>query len=456
MIVFINHSMFKASDSSAYIEIYFKIPLNTLTLQQNENNTFYGSVNYSIKITQDQKTFYEKSFELASPEISDTNNLNLAISELKRIGLKKGKYRLDIVIYDINDEKSKAQYNSIIDADYNQDMIGFSGVSFIDTFLSTKTENKFSRVGYDMYPNVINTYSELNQNLFAYLEIYNTDRLIADDIFFIKYFIEKEGKKVEGFEGVLQRIPVPVVPLIIAVNIGELGYGKFSLVFEVYSKKNELLNFQKAYFSKIHTEELKFEHIEYDEKELLEKTIESYNKDQLMSYMDYISFIGSEDERDEIEDIKSVAEISEMKTYLYNFWLNRDTKDPASAWLDYLERIEECNSLFTSGMRKGYLTDRGRVFLLYGRPNDIVESIDPTIAYPYQIWHYYSTPDHQVNRKFVFFNRSGTLAEFELIHSDAIGEIQNPTWKDVIRKANRYGTSDDGIFGDYLDDDFGQ
>ncbi|MBT4969645.1 MAG: hypothetical protein HOM80_11615, partial [Bacteroidetes bacterium] len=78
------------------------------------------------------------------------------------------------------------------------------------------------------------------------------------------------------------------------------------------------------------------------------------------------------------------------------------------------------------------------------------------LSYPYQIWHYYRLNDFQQNKKFIFFNRTGTMDEYELIHSDASGEVKNNDWKNTISRYNNINPTDDDVFGDFLDDDFGQ
>jgi len=107
-------------------------------------------------------------------------------------------------------------------------------------------------------------------------------------------------------------------------------------------------------------------------------------------------------------------------------------------------------------MREGYLTDRGRVYLEYGPPNSISESSSSQLAYPYQIWHYYQLTKSQQNKKFVFFNRTGALNEYELIHSNALGEPQNPKWREIISKYNNLNPNNDRFFGDFLDEDFNE
>ena len=104
---------------------------------------------------------------------------------------------------------------------------------------------------------------------------------------------------------------------------------------------------------------------------------------------------------------------------------------------------------FNSGFRHGFETDRGYYYLKYGQPDDIeLRDTEPS-APPYEVWVYYEFPTtNQNNVKFVFYNPSLAPGDFELLHSTAIGERNNPTWqRDLYREVpNEINSSD--FFGD--------
>ncbi len=96
-----------------------------------------------------------------------------------------------------------------------------------------------------------------------------------------------------------------------------------------------------------------------------------------------------------------------------------------------LADIQYVNQTFGSAHQRGIYSDRGRVFIQYGPPNDTWgHELDPG-ALPYQIWKYNVTP-HRRNVIFVFYNPTGIDNEYELIHSTAYGELRNPRWRTLI------------------------
>ena len=131
---------------------------------------------------------------------------------------------------------------------------------------------------------------------------------------------------------------------------------------------------------------------------------------------------------------------------------------PEKKWLDYNEQVKIANKEFGSGRIKGYLTDRGRVFLQYGPPNYRNPYLNEPNAYPYEIWEYLKL-NSQNNRKFVFYNADLVSNNFKLLHSDVIGEKYDNRWQMVLTKRVEQGPDLDKEkatpgYGSQMDDNF--
>ena len=78
-------------------------------------------------------------------------------------------------------------------------------------------------------------------------------------------------------------------------------------------------------------------------------------------------------------------------------------------------------------MRKGYETDRGRIYLKYGPPNTITDRPNEPSAYPYQIWHCYAL--QRFNKKDSFLSSDLVSNDYVILHSTLQGEYFNNNWK---------------------------
>ena len=150
--------------------------------------------------------------------------------------------------------------------------------------------------------------------------------------------------------------------------------------------------------------------------------------DTLRKYLRYLEPISSESERDYALSLVKTDDTKTMQQFLYNFWVTRSPLNPGESFREYLAAVKRVNMSFGTTAAPGYRTDRGYVFLKYGQPDQIVESPNEPGAYPYEIWHYYVVAN-QRNKRFVFMSKDDSTNDYQLIHSDVVGELNNYRWK---------------------------
>ena len=129
----------------------------------------------------------------------------------------------------------------------------------------------------------------------------------------------------------------------------------------------------------------------------------------------------------------------QKERYFVNFWQERHGVSAISEWHKYRNLIKEIEKRYGTSVKRGYQTDMGRVFLKYGKPSDVINKENQQGTYPYSIWHYYRA-NNRSNVRFVFYQSTSALQDYELIHSDMQGEITNNNWKTLIN--NRVGGGD--------------
>jgi GWxTD domain-containing protein len=161
----------------------------------------------------------------------------------------------------------------------------------------------------------------------------------------------------------------------------------------------------------------------------------------------------------EVEPIITEAELrayrklqtdEEREQFIGIFWRNRDT-DPDTVENEYkdeyYERIAYANEHFTSG-KPGWLTDRGRIYVKFGKPDDVeshpaggpyerayYEGNGSTTTYPFERWFYRSL--HVGGGGLGGSFRSGV--EIEFVDPTGTGEYRiarNPFEKEVRGSGN--------------------
>lgn len=133
------------------------------------------------------------------------------------------------------------------------------------------------------------------------------------------------------------------------------------------------------------------------EKSLKEEKEGKYYKDWLNKDVVYII---TPEER---KAFKNLTTDAERDAFIENFWLRRDpTPDTAENEYkdEHYRRIAYANEHFSSGI-PGWKTDRGRIYIMYGKPDEIEshpsggtydrppeEGGGTTSTYPFEIWTY--------------------------------------------------------------------
>jgi GWxTD domain-containing protein len=130
----------------------------------------------------------------------------------------------------------------------------------------------------------------------------------------------------------------------------------------------------------------------------------------------------------EVKEWNRLTNYHDKQVFLYHFWRARDLtpRTPINEYKEeYLRRAAIAEERYYTLNRKGWATDRGRIYVLFGEPSDIERFPSDIEARPYEIWHY----DHiEGSVIFVFADLYG-FSELFLIHSTKQGELYDPDWR---------------------------
>jgi GWxTD domain-containing protein len=140
-----------------------------------------------------------------------------------------------------------------------------------------------------------------------------------------------------------------------------------------------------------------------------------------------------------------LAEASELKAYdkrltqaakakfLATFWTSRD---PSPGTADnpvrdaFYARIDDANKLYRESGRSstpGWRTDRGRIFLRNGKPDDVWRREKEGYTPPLEVWKY----TRGRSRYYIFGDRSN-FGNWRMLHSDDLKEPGAPDWEEQL------------------------
>jgi GWxTD domain-containing protein len=113
-----------------------------------------------------------------------------------------------------------------------------------------------------------------------------------------------------------------------------------------------------------------------------------------------------------------LANDRERDLFIETFWKQRDPTPgtPQNEYKDeHLERFQHANKRFKFGGKEGWMTDRGRIYIILGPPVSTNRFPSAPNIYPCEIWSYYGDPAKGLPTHFslVFFQRGG-VGEYKL------------------------------------------
>ena len=130
----------------------------------------------------------------------------------------------------------------------------------------------------------------------------------------------------------------------------------------------------------------------------------------------------------EINQYSKMSNEEGKREFLHQFWETRDNNPNDyrnEFFLSYLKRIDESNLRYHALGREGWETDRGRVYLMYGDPNEIERYPNETETRPYEIWSYHEL---EGGVYFIFADITG-FSDYQLVHSTKRGELRDDNWQ---------------------------
>ncbi len=443
------------SPQDNYIEIYLHVSGQTVTPVVQEDSLVQGGVNVLILFQQGEEVVKFDRFRLNSP----FGERVVDFVDLKRYALANGDYSLAVLVEDVADSTNIREYRTDISIDFATSAVEQSDIQLLASARQAEQESAFTKSGVLCEPLPYHFYGRGANVLSFYHEVYHSDTFIQD-AFVATYKVDQlnkgEGRTV--LIGHKRQAPASVNPLLIQMDISDLPSGNYRLAVEVRDRERQLISTRSVFFQRANP----LVDAERLEEALAQLTVEDEFVGQLTEEEVRIGLLAiiphlPQNDVEVVDLLIRNDSVRSQRTYLYSFWAKENRAAPQLAYEQYMEVVRAVDAEFRSGFRNGFETDRGYVYLKYGQPNDIVRNENEPSAPPYEIWSYDKIDrTNQNNVRFIFYNPSLAAGDFVLLHSDVIGERQNPQWQLQLYRAAPGDHPDDYFMGTDVEDNIGR
>ncbi|MEN9743246.1 MAG: hypothetical protein RLZZ65_1051 [Bacteroidota bacterium] len=432
---YLDTKQFYAPGVGSYLEIYIEFAGYTMAFQPTEGGTKATVlVDVELKDLQ-QKTVFKDLYTLDSPISTDSSQNNFV--EILRAPVDSGNYFLNIYLEDLNRPKSSIQGVLPIEVSAIMQGLQFSGIEIISMAFQSNEESRFVKSGYHMLPLLSNYFNQDMSRLPFYTEIYGAlgdillERKVVDAKSNQHFLLLNRTDTLEAAE---------VLPILQDINLMDLPTGSYQLQLSATDLQTKQKAEQVYDFERNNDIETAFDFASM----LLDPAFQkSIHQDSVAYYFESLIPISKPGEIRTIIEVLKGNDTTLMRKHLQAFWYQTSGNKAYEKWLQYQAQVRSVEKYYANNYMEGFETDRGRVYLKYGRPNSIVVKESSPSEYPYEIWVYDKIGIYS-NKRFIFYNPDLITNNHRLLHSDMVGELKNPAWQQILSRRNTVnGTVDD-------------
>ncbi len=425
----VDYASFKYDASRSYVEVYYSFHYNQLKLTKDESG-FKGGLVIQILLKDTQKdTIIQGKAWRVPIEIKDTVEIdpNKNLIGATAFLMEPGKYQFILIARDLNDF---SRFDSVvIPAVINPipgDKLWLSDVQLCaNIYHSDNRESIFYKNTFEVIPNPSLLYGLGLPVLYYYAEIYNLNAVNSDEYIVEWRVYNSFGNIVKSGRKVRAKTSANAVVEAGTVNLSNLPSGTYRFVLmAVDSVENKGVSSVKRFYVYnpnivvADTTQMLFG---YD----LASEYAGMSEVELDKEFTMARYIATSDEVNRYKQLK--GEEAKRK-FLAEFWKKRDPDKSTpinELKVEYFKRVEYANQHFSVGNKEGWRTDRGRVYIMYGPPDEYERHPSEVDSKPYEIWYYHNI---EGGVEFVFVDKSG-FSDYILVHSTKRNEIRDDNWR---------------------------
>jgi GWxTD domain-containing protein len=443
------------SPQGAYVEVYLHVSGQTVTTVAQSDSTVQGAVDVLVFFEQGETIIKYDKFRLLSPAGARI----VDFIDLKRYPLPQGDYKLRVEVTDANLPEKTRKYSANLILDFPETQLAQSDIQLLAAVSPSTEQGPMVKNDLLMEPLPFNYYGRGANVLTFYQEIYNSDQAIAQP-FVVSYRIDKieNGEAETVMLAHKRQDPAPVNPLLLRMDISDLPSGNYQLVVDVRNRERELLSSNAIVFQRSNplVDAQNFEEA-MASVTIEDEFVESLTPEELEYSLRAITPLLPQRDVELVDIIMRNDSLPAQRMYLYGFWLRENRVDPEKTYREFMEVAAAVDLMFESGFRHGFETDRGYMYIKYGQPSDISRVENEPSAPPYEIWSYNEIErTNQNNVRFIFYNPSLAADDFILLHSDVIGERNNPQWELELYRDSPTEHPGNFIDGENVNDNIGR
>ncbi len=436
----IDYAQFKYDSVSTEVEIYAAISPSSLLFQKVNNKSGAGD---STELVSNAKLEFRLenlatgSVSQVSSEIPvrmpDTSTIaqDSRIVSITKILADTGRYRLTALALEGKSSTPVDSFQTFLEVTpYPRSELSVSSIELCSAISQAASkDDPYYKNTLHVVPNPEDTYGTGIPSVSYYAEIYGLGSRNDSTEYNISWsIVDTYGRTVKRRSTLKSGISQEVVE-IGSTNISNLPSGRYALDLSVADSTTKKMVSTTKYFFIYNPYVKQPEVAAGSDVNVLSSPFYQMGLKQLDDVFYAANYLESPQQTTEYKKIKT---IEGKRRFLADFWAAENRKagpNGFNSWRSFDERFKYADIKFKTAFKRGWLTDRGRVYIDYGRPDEIDRHPSSSSSKPYEVWTYNSIQGGVI---FVFVDLTG-FNDYELIHSTMQGEVSDPDWQRYVQ-----------------------
>lgn len=420
-----DYARFRGDEKNTYVEIYYAIPQRSLTYVGDSAGHEAGAVVTFTVRKGDSLVAADRWLVPHVARPSDFSETSMSLVGMTSVFVHAGTYDVKLVAQDRNAlERIDSVTFQLATTPFETDRLALSDIEVASSITRGSKEGQFVKNTLEVVPNVEGIFNE-DQECFIYAEAYNllagedrSDFLVRIDA------LDAVGRNVISRERPRRRAAESTV-LVDQLSVSGLPTGTYTLVISLLDSSKQVVASSGRKFY-VYNQRLGIDSTLLTLRGGASMSVfSSMSEGEIDQEFEWARYEAGEAERRQYAELKGV---DAKRGFLHDFWGRRGL----GVREEYLRRVSYTNNTFQVMGRKGYRTDRGRVYITYGPPDDIERYPSSSDARPYEIWSYNQIQGGVI---FVYVQRQPG-GDHELVHSTHRSELRDDNWRRFVQAAN--------------------
>lgn len=424
-----DYSIFKDESSKNFVEFYYSFnPDNLIFIKTANGYEASGKISMTVINKSTQKTVVAKDFKVPISLIDTSGSFkHFKLTGQINVLLDTGTYAVKVRASDFTDSVKYADFNEdIVLKDFSKTQLSLSTIQLSTGIVkSDDISNIFYKNTLEVTPNPSALFGYNLNKLYYYLEIYNINTADLGSKYSVAVTIaNQDGTEIKSAN---REYTVQADSKVEfgSVDITGLPSNRYLLLVKLFDEENEerLRAFKYFYIYNSDSNTATVNLTELENEYLLSEYPKMNEKDVEKEFNRAI-YIMTDVQKGQYEQHKT---LDEKRMFMFKYW---KLISPILTKKEYFSRIEYANKNFRSDFRDGWKSDRGRVYSIFGKYDEIERFPYEGSTRAYEIWTYNKLQGGAI---FVFIDMSAGYGDYQLVHSTAQNEIRDEEWQEKLK-----------------------